>query len=170
MTVCIHKHECILGEIIDGEIHLSEYGKVVEEEWQRSSKTFKEINLDSYQVMPNHFHGIIFIADRDDHLPIDRRGTACCAQSSELNRKFNEGTARRAPCILLMLFVVSIVAIFYFFTEQSYIKDGSPSAPWSSRPFRSLVRHLCFIRNSPNSCLGRFREPVSTRLGRTGVL
>ena len=32
-TICTHNHECLFGHIIDGQINLNEYGKIVENEW-----------------------------------------------------------------------------------------------------------------------------------------
>jgi len=35
ITICVSGRECILGDIIDGEMILSEYGKIVEREIQK---------------------------------------------------------------------------------------------------------------------------------------
>ena len=40
---------------------LNEYGKIVQIEWLKSSEIRNEIELDVYQIMPNHFHGIVII-------------------------------------------------------------------------------------------------------------
>ena len=61
VTICSHQGECIFGEIVDGNFHLDKYGKIVEKEWLRSSEIREEIELDVYQVMPNHFHAIVNI-------------------------------------------------------------------------------------------------------------
>lgn len=42
-------------------MNLSSYGEIVQMEWKRSAKIRAEIDLDVYQVMPNHFHGIVVI-------------------------------------------------------------------------------------------------------------
>ena len=44
---------------------LNEFGKIVEEEWLKTKELRKNIDLDYYIVMPNHFHGIIIIESRD---------------------------------------------------------------------------------------------------------
>lgn len=41
---------------------LSEYGRIVQEEWLQSAAICREIELDTFVVMPNHIHGIIVIA------------------------------------------------------------------------------------------------------------
>jgi REP element-mobilizing transposase RayT len=42
---------------------LNPYGEIVEEEWLRSAQIRKEIELDQFVVMPNHFHGILMIKE-----------------------------------------------------------------------------------------------------------
>jgi REP element-mobilizing transposase RayT len=38
---------------------LNELGNIVEEEWLKTEKLRKDVELDYYVIMPNHFHGII---------------------------------------------------------------------------------------------------------------
>ena len=52
---------CIFGEIIDGEMILSESGKIAATEWERSQEIRREIELGEWVVMPNHLHGIVII-------------------------------------------------------------------------------------------------------------
>jgi putative transposase len=61
VTICTFQRECLFGEIIDGRMMLNEYGKIVNNEWIKSSDIRQEIELDELIVMPNHFHAIIFI-------------------------------------------------------------------------------------------------------------
>ncbi len=71
VTVCTHNRECLLGEIVDGQMRLNELGEIVWEEWFRSAEIRQEIELmpDEFVVMPNHVHGIIVLTD----LPIGAR-------------------------------------------------------------------------------------------------
>jgi putative transposase len=59
VTICAHQRQCIFGEIIDGQMRLNQYGVIVADEWQKSSIIRREIELDAWVVMPNHFHGIV---------------------------------------------------------------------------------------------------------------
>ena len=61
VTVCAYNRECLFGDIVNDEMILSEYGKIVDIEWKRSEKIRSEIKLDVYQIMPNHFHNIVWI-------------------------------------------------------------------------------------------------------------
>jgi len=66
VTLCTHRRECILGDIVDGNIQLNQFGEIVKEEWLRTGQIRPEITMDEFQVMPNHIHGIIMI--RNDGL------------------------------------------------------------------------------------------------------
>jgi len=45
---------------------LSEFGRIVEEEWLRSIEMRSELEADVFVVMPNHLHGIILIRQQSD--------------------------------------------------------------------------------------------------------
>jgi putative transposase len=57
VTVCTKDKENFFGEIKNGEIILSDIGKIADQFWQEIPKHFPHVNLDEYVVMPNHLHG-----------------------------------------------------------------------------------------------------------------
>lgn len=59
ITICISARKCILGKIIDGNMVLSEYGKIVETEIKKLPEYHKRVLLDECVIMPNHIHCII---------------------------------------------------------------------------------------------------------------
>ncbi len=61
ITICTGNRESLFGEIIAGKMVLNPFGLIVQEEWLRSSFIRKEIELDAFVIMPNHFHGIVII-------------------------------------------------------------------------------------------------------------
>ena len=61
ITIVTKDRQALFGEVVNGEMILNEFGKVVEEEWHRSAAIRKEIELDEYVVMPDHFHAIVHI-------------------------------------------------------------------------------------------------------------
>jgi putative transposase len=63
ITVCIHDRECLLGEIFQGKMRLNQAGMAVERWWKELGRKFSSIKIDDYVVMPNHFHGILFISE-----------------------------------------------------------------------------------------------------------
>jgi len=65
ITICTHDRENIFGKIQRSKMILNEFGKIVDEEWLKTKEIRKNIDLDYYVIMPNHFHGIIIIESRD---------------------------------------------------------------------------------------------------------
>jgi len=66
ITICTKNRECYFGEIIIGEMNLSEIGEIAEKYWKTIPKHFPYALLDEFVVMPNHMHGIIII-NKSDH-------------------------------------------------------------------------------------------------------
>jgi len=61
VTICTHERECLLGQVEDGTMVLSDYGRIVEQCWRALPHHFPGVELDTFVVMPNHVHGIITI-------------------------------------------------------------------------------------------------------------
>jgi len=60
-TICTQDRECILGNIVNGKMKINNIGKMVDKFWLKLPKRFDNIELNEYQIMPNHLHGIIRI-------------------------------------------------------------------------------------------------------------
>jgi len=65
VTIVAYGRE-LFGQVVDGEICLSEFGEIVRDEWLASADIRCEIQLDAFVVMPNHLHGIVWIVADDD--------------------------------------------------------------------------------------------------------
>jgi putative transposase len=65
ITVCAHNRECLFGEILNTEMHLTEYGHAIRECWEWLGNQYNTIDLDAFVIMPNHVHGIIIMRDPD---------------------------------------------------------------------------------------------------------
>ena len=61
VTLVTWHREFLFGEIKNKEMKLNKIGKIVEWEWLELPKRLSYIELGAYMVMPNHFHGILFI-------------------------------------------------------------------------------------------------------------
>ena len=61
LTIVTQNRICNLGEIINNQMVLSDFGKIVEIEWFRSFEIRKELFLDVFIIMPNHIHAIVEI-------------------------------------------------------------------------------------------------------------
>ena len=49
------------GDIREGVMHLSESGMIIDKIWNEIPARYENISLDEYIIMPDHFHGIIWI-------------------------------------------------------------------------------------------------------------
>lgn len=67
VTVVAHKRACLFGMVVDGEMRLNTFGQIVTQAWEWLPTQYTFIKIDSYVVMPNHFHGILQIIDINDY-------------------------------------------------------------------------------------------------------
>jgi REP element-mobilizing transposase RayT len=63
VTICVHAGECLLGQVVDGRLQLSDWGQIAWDCWQAIPTHFPHVKLDTFVVMPNHVHGIIVITE-----------------------------------------------------------------------------------------------------------
>ena len=65
VTICVRRHECVLGNVVGGQMVANEAGQVAEAQWRDLPRHHPHVELDAFVVMPNHLHGIIMLnADR----------------------------------------------------------------------------------------------------------
>lgn len=124
ITICTHQREHLFGEIVDGVMKLNEHGQIAQEEWQKTALIRNEIELDEFVIMPNHFHGIIWIVD------------GSC-----------RGTARRAPTGGL-----GETSANFTPTHEQFGKPVVGSIPTIVRAFKSAVsRRINLARCTPGN-------------------
>ena len=68
VTVYIENNEYILSTIVNNVTIPTEFGKIVEQFGTSIPKHFPNVILDKYVVMPNHFHGILYIESIGEHI------------------------------------------------------------------------------------------------------
>ena len=61
LTLCTQNRICLFGEVVNGEMILSDIGQLVAVEWELTSEIRKEIELDAWVIMPNHLHAVVVI-------------------------------------------------------------------------------------------------------------
>lgn len=59
ITICCQDRINRFGEVINGEMILNEFGLIAYNEWIKLAERFSNFELDVFQIMPNHIHGII---------------------------------------------------------------------------------------------------------------
>lgn len=69
ITICCQDRICRFGDIIVGaglapaQMVLNEFGQIAYNEWIKLTERFTNFELDVFQIMPNHMHGIIVLND-----------------------------------------------------------------------------------------------------------
>ncbi|NDP22611.1 MAG: hypothetical protein GZ091_16240 [Paludibacter sp.] len=65
VTICCHDRICRFGDVGAGlapaQMVLNEFGQIAYNEWANLPKRFTNFELDVFQIMPNHIHGIIVL-------------------------------------------------------------------------------------------------------------
>ena len=101
VTICTYDRRCLFGRIVDGAMRLNLFGKIVRDEWFKTSQVRQNVVLYPHEfvVMPNHIHGIIRIVG--NLVGAQRR----CAPTCRINvtpgslgaivRAFKSATTRR---------------------------------------------------------------------------
>lgn len=81
VTICIHdSKQPLFGEIVDGSMRLNGYGKIVLDEWMKTSKIRDTVKIDEFIIMPNHMHGVIQICSNNQDNTV---GAYCHTPSNE---------------------------------------------------------------------------------------
>jgi len=63
VTIVAWQREVLFGEIVNGEMVLNDFGKIVSKKWQWMETQYEYVELDAWILMPNHLHGILIIHD-----------------------------------------------------------------------------------------------------------
>jgi putative transposase len=85
VTTVVQGRQCLFGEIVDREMHLNEYGRIIQKWWNEIPIHFPNVKVGAFITMPNHVHGIIFITN-------ERRGEVHSPRNppqNDLNHNYN---------------------------------------------------------------------------------
>ncbi|GJQ53242.1 MAG: hypothetical protein HKUEN02_20890 [Anaerolineaceae bacterium] len=145
VTIVAQGRECLFGEVVDGEMKLNEAGEMVVKWWNELTNKFPNIELGEFIVMPNHFHGIIFImANVGADLRVCPDGERVCPDGEE-NTSIQKGEHTGSP---LRISLSQMIQWFKTMTTNEYIR-GVKQSNW--KPFigkvwqRNYYEHI--IRN-----------------------
>ncbi len=123
VTICTQRRKYLFGDVLDGMMAINKYGFIVHECWHGIPKHFRNVELDAFVIMPNHLHGILFLADR--------RGTACRAPTKE---KFGKPVATSLPTIIRSFKSAATKCLRDFSGEQKTLF-------WQRNYFEHVIRN-----------------------------
>jgi len=142
VTVCAEGRRCLFGGVGDGSMQLSADGELVRRCWQEVPSHFPAVELDEWQIMPNHLHGILLIT----------QGPASEAPSSLHRPQTNRPRPPSPRAGSLAVIVGSFKAAA---TRAIRGRIGQPSAAvWQSNYYEHVIRN--------EDSLNRIREYVTT--------
>lgn len=82
VTVVVHDRSNIFGDVRDDSMYRSAAGDAVLAAWSAVPERFATVELDSFAVMPNHIHGIMWLLDDVGKSP----GTSKDTESAKQHR------------------------------------------------------------------------------------
>ena len=130
VTICCHQRRCLLGEIINGLMHLNLAGASVQSAWDSLPRHFPFIELDAFVVMPNHVHSIVVINKNEKNID---------------NRQFIESKAASEPRLPKGTKPDSLGAIIQNFksiaTRQVNRLNGSSGTIWQRDYYEEIIRN-----------------------------
>jgi REP element-mobilizing transposase RayT len=62
VTLCSFQRECLFGQVADGEMVVNGFGEIVREQWLSTAALRPYVELDTFVVMPNHFHAMLLFS------------------------------------------------------------------------------------------------------------
>lgn len=137
ITICTHQRRCLLGNVMEGAVQLSEFGEIVAACWQAIPQHFSQIQLDRFVVMPNHLHGILVVTDMDKGMVVTTdtgRGMAMpCPYTTFQSRKFGQPISGS---------ISTIVGSFKSaVTKQINLLRHAPGTPvWQRNYYEHIIR------------------------------
>lgn len=139
ITIVTHNREMVFGEVIDGEMELSNLGQIAQREWERLSKRFKHIELGAFVVMPDHVHGIIIIRSGEvtadsaiqDNPQTPRRAPTGAIANIE---QFGKPVSGSIPTIVRSY--KSAVAL-----RINYARPGNSTPVWQRNYYEHVIRN-----------------------------
>ena len=63
VTLCTRDRARLFGQVVGDDMVLNDPGRMVQAIWESIPQRFPTIELDTYVVMPNHFHAIVVICE-----------------------------------------------------------------------------------------------------------
>ncbi len=156
ITICTAQHECVFGNIRDGQMQPSSVGEIVLLEWEQSFQIRAELFCDAFVLMPNHLHAIVRIGNADPTtIIVETHGRASLRGSKQTPTPANTGIVHRSARS-----ISSFVAGFKSSaTKRINEFRNTPKIPvWQSRFHDHIIRNedeyhriAHYIRTNPEN-------------------
>ncbi len=150
VTVCVQGRLSLFGKVIDGTMRLNQAGQMIGKWWGELERKFKSLKIDEYfVVMPNHFHGIVWVMEEE---PRFRANSTSTPGKSPLPGA--QGGHAGPPLRRMVQWFKTMTTNEYIHGVKEHGWPGFQESLWQ----RSFYDHV--IRNEAS--LNRIREYIST--------
>ncbi|MDD5774046.1 MAG: hypothetical protein PHX78_11330 [bacterium] len=61
VTICVNERSYLFGDIVNKKMILNNAGQMIFNIWDEIPKYYDGIDIDEFQIMPNHIHGIVIV-------------------------------------------------------------------------------------------------------------
>jgi REP element-mobilizing transposase RayT len=133
VTINAKRHQPLFGTLGSNGVMLSEVGSIVAAEWERTADLRRDVSLDEFIVMPDHFHALVGLNPNDR----DRCDTTLTAMMNGFKAAATS-RVRRLPSppafeIWHRSFHDSIIRGQRHFDRVRRYIEANPSVGWHSR-------------------------------------
>jgi REP element-mobilizing transposase RayT len=150
--MCVQNRECLLGEIVDGQMMMNEAGRVVQTVWHGLPGRFSPMAVDEFVVMPNHVHGIIVLVGAGLALPNQDGPKGAASSAPTLGSHGRKGAASSAPTLGDVVRAFKSISAIH--VNRLLMRAGRPL--WQRNYFEHVIRdedelnHLReYVANNP---------------------
>jgi putative transposase len=147
--------KCLFGEVVNGVVILNEMGKIVKDEWFKTTRirAYVVLNCDEFVVMPKHIYGIIWIIETDENLVGGRRRRAPTYDALSNYASAREQFGKPIPGSIPTIIRSYKSAV----TRRINLLLDSPGAPiWQRNYYEHIIRNYAnferiydYIHNNP---------------------
>lgn len=144
MTIVTQDRKTLFGQIVDGEMVLNKVGKIVKEVWIAIPNHFPNVECGEFVVMPNHFHGIIYImADKQDKVDVGARHAV--PQTEGAIERFGKPVSGSLPTIIRSFKSATTKAFHKFpdhLEEPLWQQGYYDHVIWNEREYRATYDYI----------------------------
>ncbi len=144
VTICTQRRICHFGSVVGSNVQLSLIGEFAENHWKALPSHYENVALDSFVVMPNHFHGIIVIGGEHAFSPTN--GSAPSKQKGK--GKFSSISPRAGS-------IAAIIRSYKAGVTLSCRRNGFTEFQWQPRFHDHIIRGRSlsairdYVQNNP---------------------
>lgn len=132
VTICVQRHKCVFGRIVDDCMCLNSEAKIIQMLWERLPLRFPTVRLDAFVIMPNHLHGIIQLTEP---LPLSEKPVI----SPRIPVRFQD-SMKQAAARSLRPVLGEVVRDFKGAASYEIHKYGEADFGWQRNYYESVIQ------------------------------